>query len=78
MKINYSYETIVKDACWPAVEGYCHLATGIDEVKNDFNSLYGTDLTFNEALKLFDKTEQDYIKDVITTFKQLKRTNRKN
>jgi hypothetical protein len=76
--MNYAYETIVKDACYPAIEGHCHLATGIDELKNDFSGLFGTDLTFEDALVLFNKTEEQYVNDVVKLFIKTRREMRKN
>jgi hypothetical protein len=70
---DYDYEVLLADACWPAVEGHCCLATGILEVKDGFNLLYGTSQSFEEVLQVFNKTEHEYIQDVVHWYKAIRR-----
>lgn len=75
--IDYNYETIVGDACYPAAFGYCHLATSIAELKDDFSHYFGTELYFEDALVYFNKTKEEFIQDVIKKYKETRRKLRK-
>jgi hypothetical protein len=75
---DYNYETIVGDACYPAAYGYCHLATSISELKDDFSHYFITDLSFEDALEYYNKTEEEFTRDVIKKYIETRRKIRKD
>lgn len=74
---NYGYETMLTDACSPAIESGVHLATGIQELIDQFDLLYGIFCRFDEALEYYEKTMVEFKKDVVNKYIELKRTIRK-
>ncbi|MGN5650923.1 hypothetical protein [Bacillus sp. Brlt_9] len=75
---EHTYENLLMDACGPAIKGLAGLSTGLYEVMNDYQCLYGTDETFEMALKRYNKTLVEFKQDVVTRYKIEKRALRKS
>lgn len=73
---GYSYQTLVSDCCYSATEGNCHLSTSIHEVLYGFRLMYMTDESYEDILKKFNKSYDDFMKDVVQRYKQIRRKRR--
>ncbi|MGF7535336.1 hypothetical protein AAGG74_16930 [Bacillus mexicanus] len=70
---NYGYETMLIDACSPAIQSGGHLATGIQELVDQFELLYGIFCRFDDALEYYEKTMDEFKNDVVNKYIELKR-----
>lgn len=75
---GYTYQTLVNDCCYSATEAYCHLGTSIHEVLYGFKLMYMTDESYEDILNRFNKSYDDFLKDVVKRYKQIIRERRDN
>lgn len=75
---GYTYENLVYDCCHSANQRECSLATSIHDNLYGFKLMYGTDESYVEVLGAFNKSYEDFIKDVYKKYRELKRNERMN